>query len=363
MKAYLIRRFLLIFPTFLGISLITFLIIQLSPGNPIMLKLQAAQGAMATNQVSDQVIEQTKKLYGLDKPIHQQYLLWLGRLATLDFGNSYKDHRPVLKKIGECIWITLQINIVALFTIYLIAIPVGVYSATHQYSRLDNATTLGMFLLYSLPSFWVAMLLMYFLGGGGGSHSLSALCASAFGAVGVAEWAPVQWLQTRVLHFQWFPIHGFGTVGADEWPWYRWLGDRAWHLALPVFCLTYAGFAATSRYMRAGMIEEVRKDYIRTARAYGFSENTVTYKYAMRNALIPIATMLGEDLPLLIGGSVIIEKIYSIPGMGYLAFESILSRDYPLVMGILSITALLTLAGLIMSDILYALIDPRIKFE
>ena len=363
MKAYLIRRLLLVIPTLIGISLITFLVVQLSPGNPIMMKFQGSEGGMASNKVSEEVIEATKKLYGLDKPIHERYVIWLGRLIRLDFGTSYKDHRPVLDKILETLPITLQINLIALFIIYLVSIPMGVYSATHQDTRMDRASTAGMFLLYSLPSFWVAMLLMYFLGGGGGSHALSGVCANAFAWIGISEWGVVQWLQARVLHFQWFPIYGFGTIGAEEWPWYRWLGDRAWHLALPVFCLTYAGFAATSRYMRAGMIEVTRQDYIRTARAYGFSERSITYRYAMRNALIPILTLMGEELPLLIGGSVIIESIFSIPGMGRLSFEAILSRDYPLVMGILSLTAFLTLAGLILSDILYALVDPRIKFK
>jgi peptide/nickel transport system permease protein len=207
------------------------------------------------------------------------------------------------------------------------------------------------------------MLLMYFLGGGGGSQALQSACTSVFAAIGVQDWSAVQWLLIHVLHFRWFPIFGINSFGAQSWSWDRWLLDRLWYLVLPVFCLSYASFAYTSRFMRAGMIEVAQQDYVRTARAYGIAERTVIYKYAMRNALIPILTLLGEELPLLIGGSVIIESIFSIPGMGRLAYEAILSRDYPLVMGVLSITAMLTLLGIILSDILYAVTDPRIKFD
>ena len=164
-------------------------------------------------------------------------------------------------------------------------------------------------------------------------------------------------------HFNWFPAAGVSSYDANSLGPFAWLRDRAWHLFLPVLCLCYNGLAGLSRYARAGLIETIRQDYVRTARAYGFSERTVIYRYALRNSLIPIVTLLGGLIPSLIGGSVIIESIFSIPGMGRLAFEAILSRDYPLIMGILSITALLTLLGLIVSDILYALVDPKIKFS
>ncbi len=330
-KAYVIRRFLLIIPTFLGISLISFAVIQLAPGSPIYFKLMGGQGNLASDSNTEKIIEDTKRLYGLDKPIPVQYGMWLGRLVKLDFGKSYKDMRPVRDKILETLPITLQINIIAILLVYLISVPIGVYSATHQHSWGDGILTLILFILYSLPSFWVAMLLILFLGGG--------------------------------EYLNWFPIYGISSLGADEMQWYRWLMDRGWHLVMPVFCLTYGGLAGLSRYARAGMIETIRQDYIRTARAYGFSEKIVVFKYAMRNSLIPILTLLGTLLPALIGGSVIIEQIFSIPGMGRLGFEAILSRDYPLIMGILSISAFLTLVGLLVSDLMYALADPRIRFE
>jgi peptide/nickel transport system permease protein len=332
LKAYLIRRLLLIVPTFIGISLITFMVVQLAPGNPVSLRLmRMGESGASAAQVPPEYIEQLKKLYGMDKPMYQRYLIWMGKLVTFDFGNSFKDHRPVITKIAETLPITIQLNVISLLLVYLIAIPLGVYSATHQRSFGDNFTTLLLFILYSLPSFWVAMLLIYFLGGG-------------------------QWLN-------WFPVYGISSDSASQMGWGEWLLDRGWHLVLPVFCLSYAGLAGLSRYARAGIVEEVRKDYVRTARAYGFTERTVIYKYTLRNSLIPIVTLLGTLLPALLGGSVIIERIFSIPGMGRLSFDAILSRDYPLIMGILSIDALLTLVGLILSDILYAIVDPRIKFE
>ncbi|MCC6144851.1 MAG: ABC transporter permease [Candidatus Hydrogenedentes bacterium] len=329
MKAYLLRRILLIIPTFIGVSLISFFLIQLAPGSPIYFKLLGAQGNLQSEAETAKVIEETKALYGLDKPIYVQYVSWLGRMVRLDFGESFKDHRPVMDKIADALPITIQFNVLSLLLIYIISIPIGVYSATHQRTWTDSSLTLVLFLLYSLPSFWVAMLLIMFLGGGD--------------------------------YLDWFPIYGLNSVGAENYSASQWFIDRIWHMALPLFCLTYGSLAALSRYMRTSMLDTVRQDYIRTARAYGFSERVVIWRYAMRNSLITIVTLLGGLLPTLVGGSVIIETIFAIPGMGRLGFEAIVSRDYPLIMGVLTMSALLTLVGLIISDILYALVDPRIK--
>lgn len=329
MRAYIIRRLLLIIPTFIGISILTFALIQLAPGSPIAYKLQGVEGAMKADAATQDIIEQTKALYGLDKPVPVQYVLWLGRLVRLDFGNSMKDQRPVIDKIGEALPITLQFNILSLFLIYLISIPIGVYSATHPGTFRDSAITLFLFIIYSMPAFWVAMLLILFFGGG--------------------------------EYLDWFPIHGLQSSEAENYSFIAQILDRLWHMALPLFCLTYGSLAFLSRYMRAGMLDVMRQDYIRTARAYGFSERTVVWKYAMRNSLIAIITLLGGLLPAMIGGSIIIETIFSIPGMGRLAFEAVLSRDYPLIMGNVAMASLLTLAGLLLSDMLYVLVDPRIK--
>jgi peptide/nickel transport system permease protein len=277
------------------------------------------------------IIEKTRQQFGLDKPIPVQYWMWIKSMATLDFGRSYKDNRPVIDKIKERLPITLQLNIISIFLVYLFAIPLGIFSATHQYSLGDKVTTVGLFVLYSLPSFWVATILILFLGGGD--------------------------------YWHWFPISGISSMNAAEMSTGQWLVDRIWHLALPVFCLTYGGLAYVSRQMRAGMLESIRQDYIRTARAKGLSERVVVFKHALRNSLIPIVTLLGFLLPAMLGGSVIIESIFTVPGMGQLGFEAILSRDYPLVMAISTIAAFLTLVGLLISDVAYALVNPTITLE
>ncbi|HOK10382.1 MAG TPA: ABC transporter permease [Candidatus Hydrogenedens sp.] len=331
MTSYILKRLILMIPTFIGVSLITFAIIQLAPGSPVAFKLRGEGGAMRSNIETEKIIEQTKALYGLDKPIVVQYALWLSRIIRLDFGRSYKDQRPVMEKIRETLPITLQFTILETLLIYLIAIPLGTYSATHQRTLSDQIITFILFLLYSLPSFWVAMLLIMFLGGG--------------------DW------------WNLFPVNGINSIDAHHYSLARWILDRLWHMVLPLFCMTYAGLAGLSRYMRTGMLDVIRQDYIRTARAYGFSEKMVVFKYAMRNSLIPIITLLAGLLPGLIGGSVIIETIFSIPGMGRLGFEAVLSRDYPLIMGVFTISTLLTLIGLVLSDVLYAVVDPRIRLE
>lgn len=332
MRAYLAKRLLQMIPTLLGITFITFCIIQLAPGNPAMLKLQmASQGEMADTAYAKQIIEQTKKLYGLDKPLPVQYLLWIKRVVTLDFGTSFKDHRKVIDKIAERLPVTIQINVLSILLVYLIAIPFGVYSATHPDTVMDKTLTLFFFFLYSLPNFWVAVLLIMLFGGGD--------------------------------FWDIFPIYGISSINAENWPLWRQILDRLYHLVLPVACLTYGGFAYLSRLTRAELLEVIREDYVRTARAKGLSERVVILKHAFRNALLPIVTLLAFLLPAMFGGSVIIESIFSIPGMGQLGFEAVLSRDYPVIMAITTISALLTLVGLLLSDILYAVLDPRIQLD
>ena len=332
MKTYVLKRLLLMIPTLLGITALTFAIIQLAPGDPAMLRIGSSlQGSIGEQQLAQAIIEKTRKEFGLDRPIHIQYWLWLKKIATLDFGRSYKDNRPVMDRIWERLPITLQLNIISIILVYVLAIPIGIYSSTHQYSVSEKVTTVFLFILYSLPSFWVATLLILFLGGGDYLH--------------------------------WFPITGISSLNADQMRWFPWLLDRLWHLVLPVACLTYGALAYVSRQMRAGMLETIRQDYIRTARAKGLTEKAVIYKHALRNSLIPIVTLLGFLLPALFGGSVIIESIFTIPGMGQLGFEAILSRDYPVIMAIEVIAAFLTLLGLLVSDLCYALVNPTISLE
>jgi peptide/nickel transport system permease protein len=249
--------------------------------------------------------------------------------VTLDFGEAFADGRKVKDKILERLPITLTINLLSLGLVLLIAIPIGIMSATRQYSLLDRFTTIFVFIGFSTPSFWLALLLIYLFG--------------------------VQWGVLPISGIQSLDISGLS--GWDR------LMDRSWHLILPVFVLSFGGLAGFSRYVRNNMLEVMRQDYIRTARAKGLTENVVIYKHALRNALMPVITILGLSLPGIIGGSVIIEQVFGIPGMGQLMFQSVLSRDYNLVMGILVPAAFLTLLGNFLADIGYAFTDPRVRLR
>lgn len=329
MAAYILKRILFMIPTIFGITIVAFLIIHLAPGDPAAMKARAGEGMV--EGLTEEAIQKTRELYGLDKPLHVQYYLWVKRLATLDLGESIKFKRPVWEVITERIPVSLRLALTSLFLAYLISIPIGIYSATHQYSRVDTFVTLLLFILYSLPSFWVATMLIVYLGGG--------------------DFLDI------------FPVFGLASIGAEKLSFWARFWDTAWHLVLPVFCMTYASLAVLSRYMRTAMLEVIRQDYITTARAKGLSEKVVIYKHALRNSLIPIITLLAQLLPATLGGSIIIETIFTIPGMGQLVFEAILARDYPIIMGELTIVTFLTLLGILVADILYSVVDPRIAFD
>jgi peptide/nickel transport system permease protein len=328
---YILKRLLLMVPTLFGITVITFLVIQLAPGDPASLKAQSGTEALKSDQMVTQVVAETKKLYGLDQPLYIQYGRWLKRLAVLDFGESFRDHRPVLEKIGDALPITLTINIITILIVYIISIPLGAYSALKPKGLRDRISAVILFVFYSLPSFWVAMMLIVWLGGGD--------------------------------YLNIFPITGFVSDNASSLSVLGWIGNVAWHLVLPVTCLTYGSLAFLSRFSRASMLDVIRKDYIRVAMAKGLSQWRVVWHHAMRNALIPLLTLMGTLLPSLIAGSVIIEQIFAIPGMGRLGFESVLARDYPTIMAIATISAFLTLVSILISDLLYVVVDPRITFK
>ncbi|MCH7519158.1 MAG: ABC transporter permease [Candidatus Dadabacteria bacterium] len=330
MRDYIFKRLLLLIPTLFGITLITFFIIQLAPGNPVERKLQLDQGIQA-EAITQQIVEETRKLYGLDKPIYVRYWIWVKQIATLDFGRSYKDHRPVINKIAERIPITLTLNIISIILIYLIAIPIGVYSAVAHGRFSERVSTFFLFMLYSIPSFWMAMILIFFLGGGD--------------------------------YWDIFPVYGILSPDAENYPFFKKALNFLWHIVLPVFCLTYGGLAYLSRFQKGSLLEVLREDFVRTATAKGLPRHIVIFKHALRNALIPIITILAGLLPAMIGGSVIIESIFSIPGIGQLGFEAVLSRDYPVIMAIATISAVLTLIGILIADLIYVLVDPRISFE
>jgi len=321
MFRFISRRLLLSVPILFGITIITFGIIHLTPGGFTSVHMD-----MNPN-VSPDSIAQMRELYGLDKPLPVQYARWVGRLLCLDFGRSFLDQRPVIVKIGERLPATLLLSGLSILLIFFLAVPLGVYSAMHHNSRQDRFITVFTFIGYSIPTFWLAL-----------------LCMLLFGVM-----------------LGWLPISGMRSVNHDLLDPMGKLWDYISHLILPVFISAFGGLASISRYTRSNMLEVVRQDYIRTARAKGLPRKQVYYIHALKNALLPIITIIGLALPGLIGGSFIFETIFSWPGMGRLAYESALNFDYPTIMGIAVIGAILTLLGNILADVLYASVDPRIR--
>ena len=322
MLLFALRRLLLSIPLLVGITFVSFLVITLAPGGP--LDFLTPEDPNASAEVKQKLIQE----FGLDQPVYVQYWRWLTRVVRLDFGRTFlPDGKPVLTKISERLPITLLLNIVELLVIVGLAVPVGVLSATRQYSLYDKITTVFVFVGFATPDFWLALLLMFLFG----------------------------------VQLGWLPISGLRSLNWEYLPFWQQQWDFLGHLILPIAVATFGGLAGFSRYMRQSMLEVVRQDYIQTARAKGLSERTVIGKHALRNALLPVVTVLGLSLPGLIGGSVIIESIFAIPGMGQLMVQSVFSRDYPVVMGNLVIVAALTLVANLIADLAYGLVDPRIR--
>jgi len=322
MLRYLSKKALELVPTFFGITLISFFLIHLTPGRPtdIMSELNPKMTPEARLRL--------EKYYGLDKPIIVQYGKWLSRLITCDFGESFsQDKRLVWDKIKERLPITVLINVIALILIFLIAIPIGVQCARRPNSLYDNITTIMVFMGLAIPTFWLALILQLVFG----------------------------------VYLGWLPISGIKSLGYEGLSIAGKLFDSAGHLILPILIATFGGLAGLSRYMRSNMLEVLHQEYIMTARAKGLSETVVIYKHALRNALLPVITILGLSIPGLIGGSVIFETIFAIPGMGQLSYMAVMTRDYPLIMALLVIDAFLVLLGNFLADIGYALADPRIR--
>jgi peptide/nickel transport system permease protein len=330
MIRYLFKRVLEMIPTLFGITLISFLILHLAPGKPTDILTDF------NPKITPEARERLEKMYHLDKPIVVQYGLWLKKVIQLDFGESFSaDRRPVIEKIWDTkqslfdrrLFITFMLNIISMVLILCIAIPLGISSATHQYSLYDKITTTFVFIGFAIPSFWLALLLMMFFG----------------------------------IHLDLLPLSGLKSMNYDSLTLAGKVFDRIRHLILPVFVSAFTGLAGDSRYMRSSMLEVIRQDYITVARAKGLPEKEVIYTHALKNALLPLITLVGLSVPGLIGGSVIMESIFGIPGMGQLFFMSVMTRDYPMVMSLLTIGGALTLAGNLLADIGYMIADPRIR--
>ena len=322
MLRYIAKRLLFMVPLLFGITVICFTVMHLAPGSPTDLQTQMNPRA------SVEMKERLRSMYDLDKPLPVQYIRWVGKLARLDLGVSFStDRRPVADKILERLPITILLNVLSMLLIFVVAIPLGVLSAVRQDSLFDRVTAVIVFIGFAVPTFWLALLLMILFG----------------------------------IHLGWLPISGIRSLNAEYLPPAMAFWDLIRHLILPVLLAAFGGLAGLSRYMRANMLAVIRQDYILTARAKGLSERAVIYRHALRNALLPVITILGLSIPGLIGGSVIFETIFAIPGMGQLFYMAVMARDYPVVMGILFIGAVLTLFGNLIADVFYALADPRIR--
>lgn len=317
-----VRKLLWMLLVLWGITLVSFFVIHLAPGTPT--DMQTSLNPLA----GDLVRERLNALYGLDRPLWEQYADWLSRLVRLDFGISLStDVRPVMEKIMERLPLTVGMNVISLLLTLLISVPIGIISAVRRGSLLDRTLTVLVFLGFAMPSFWLAMLLMLYFG----------------------------------IDLGWLPISGLTSLDYAQLSPAGKILDIAKHLTLPILVGLVGSIAGTSRFLRSSMLEVLRQDYITTARAKGLPARLVIGRHALHNALLPVITMLGLSVPGLIGGSVIIETIFALPGLGQLFYTAVMARDYPLIMGNLVLGAVLTLLGNMLADAGYGLADPRIR--
>jgi peptide/nickel transport system permease protein len=334
MFKYLIKRVLWMIPMLIGISLISFFIMHLAPGDI------TNNEASFNPKASEESRQKLREMYNLDKPIIVQYGLWLKRMMTLDFGKSFASHqKPVFWQttdadgnvteglIQQALPITLMINLLGLTITLSLAIPLGIIAARKYQGWQDRSITLFNFIGFSIPGFWLSLLLMYWLG---------------------------------VVN-NWFPISGMHSLNYDSLDTWDKIKDTFSHLFLPVVIPSITGLAGITLFVKNGMLDVLQQDYITTARAKGLGEHEVVYTHALRNALLPLITIIGLSIPGLIGGSVIAETIFAIPGMGKLFYDAVLMRDFPVVMGILTIGSALTLVGNLLADVAYAWADPRVR--
>jgi len=337
--AYFIRRFLLIIPTFLGITVAVFVIMQFVPGGPVerrimQIQMSASQGGLAGARggaaLPAEAIEQIRAYYGFDKPIHTRYVQWLWKVLHLDLGTSYIYQDPVWDVIRSRFPVSIFLGLTGFLLSYLICIPLGVMKAVRHGSNFDVISSALVFMGYSVPG-WALGTALLVLFGGGSFWSL-------------------------------FPLGGFRP---DNWEYLSLWGKitgQLHHMFLPVVCYMIGSFATLTILSKNSLMENLGQDYVRTAFAKGLNERRVIFKHALRNSLIPLVTGLGNVISLILAGSFLIERVFNIDGMGYLGYTAILQRDYPVALGILVIDSLLMLVGNILSDIIYATVDPRIRF-
>jgi microcin C transport system permease protein len=346
MLNYFLRRFFILIPTLFGITIIVFGIINLAPGSPIEQKIQqmrfgdmggqssdvgAGTSGGSKSDVTAEVREALIKQYGFDKPWYIRYLIWIKNIFTLDFGESFKYEEDVIDVIAQRLPVSLQFGITSLLLSYLICIPFGILKAIKNGSKFDLNTTVLLTLMWSIPSFMLAILLIVLFGGGS--------------------------------FFDWFPMGGLHSEFYDELPFFEQVVDRVHHFILPLVCYMIGSFTTLTLLMKNSMLEEIKRDYVRTAKAKGLSDKVVYLKHALRNALIPIVTGLGGILMVFFAGSLLLEKIFELDGIGKLGFDAVQDRDYNVIMCLVFVQSLLFLIGNIISDIAYIFVDPRIDFR
>lgn len=315
MGKYIIKRILIAIPVLIGITIIDYGIMCMA-GSP----LEMLQGP----RISEAAVEAKKIALGLDKPFYIQYFVWLGQLLKGNMGYSMKSYQPVADMIGSHLGPTLLLMGTSLIASLVIAVPAGIYSAVHQYSKGDYAVVTASFLGSSIPGFFLSLLLIYIF----------------------------------TVRLGWLPSSGMTTLGTEGG-----FADVAKHMVMPVLVLAFSMAGSTIRYIRSAVLEILQQDYLRTARAKGIGRVRVIYKHALRNALVPIITVIGMEIPLLFGGAVIIEQVFSWPGLGLMTMSAIISRDYPVIMGVCLLSAVVVLLANLITDILYALADPRIQLN
>ena len=342
MGAYFFRRALLMIPTFLGITFLVFTITRFVPGGPIeqmMVKMQMAESESGGGssdfdgsvQIPDSVREELEKQFGFDKPFYLAYLDWVSDVVTLDLGTSYKYREPVWNIVKSRFPVSIFLGLTGFLLAYFICIPLGIYKATRHGGVFDFSSSVLIFMAYSVPGWALGGLLLVLLGGG-------------------SFWDVV-------------PLGGFRGDNWDELSTWAKITDQLHHMILPVFAYTIGSFATLTILMKNSLMENLGQDYVRTAFAKGLGERRVVLIHALRNSLIPICTGLGHALSLVMAGSYLVEKVFNIDGIGYLGYTSIIERDYAVVMGVLVINVFLMLLGNILSDVLYVLVDPRIRFS
>lgn len=327
MTAYIFRRLLWMFPILLGVSVLTFAMLKNVPGDPILRQLAAAsRGGGGTLTQEDR--ERLREQYGLNDPLPIQYWNWLKEVLQGNLGYSYERNVPVREMILERLPNTMKLAGVSLVLTLLIALPLGILSAVKQNTWVDYSLTLFSFIGISVPSFWLALMILYYFG----------------------------------VELRWLPTRGMESLIVEPGRWNH-LRDSLEHYILPVSAVTLIGLSGYVRFQRAAMLEVIGQDYIRTARAKGVPERTVILKHAWRNALLPIITLLGYIFVILVEGSIVVETVFSWPGMGLMAVDSLNNKDYPVVMGVVLLSSLMIVLGSLLSDILYAVVDPRVRFD